>query len=215
MSQLEIKGVLSKSEDVFFFTLSVPSLNTYTAECKSREEARGSALFEALFELPWVVNVAAEGRAIVIKKAKNSPPWSEAAPQVAGIIRKLHDDATPFFGQEYLDALIEKKKLEARSGINARINQENVNTPLGLKIQEIIKARIAPNLAMHNGRVDLVDLKDGVVYLYFGDGCQGCSQASVTLKDGIEKLLLKEFPEIHTVKDVTDHSAGKNPFFRV
>jgi Fe/S biogenesis protein NfuA len=62
--------------------------------------------------------------------------------------------------------------------------------------------------------VKLVDIHLGKVYLYFGGGCQGCSQASVTVKQGIEKLLLKEFPELTGVEDITNHSAGTNPYFK-
>ena len=36
-----------------------------------------------------------------------------------------------------------------------------------------------------------------------------------TLKEGVEKNLLEKFPgELTGVKDVTEHDAGENPYYR-
>ncbi len=37
--------------------------------------------------------------------------------------------------------------------------------------------------------------------------------AAATLKNGVEKTLFAEVPEIKAVMDVTDHAAGKNPYY--
>ena len=37
--------------------------------------------------------------------------------------------------------------------------------------------------------------------------------ASATLKNGVEKTLFAEVPQITQVMDVTDHAAGKNPYY--
>jgi hypothetical protein len=42
------------------------------------------------------------------------------------------------------------------------------------------------------------------------DGCQGCGQADVTLRQGIEGLLTQFVPEVTGVLDITNHSAGAN-----
>ncbi|PYN13654.1 MAG: iron-sulfur cluster assembly accessory protein, partial [Candidatus Rokuibacteriota bacterium] len=57
------------------------------------------------------------------------------------------------------------------------------------------------------------DVKDSVVYLQMGGGCQGCGAADITLKAGIERLIKEELPEITEVLDTTDHAAGENPFY--
>jgi Fe/S biogenesis protein NfuA len=36
----------------------------------------------------------------------------------------------------------------------------------------------------------------------------------VTLKDGIEKTLLEQLPELAGVRDMTDHSMDENAFYR-
>ena len=59
--------------------------------------------------------------------------------------------------------------------------------------------------------IDVVD--DGIAVLKFGGGCQGCGQADVTLKEGIEKTLLERIPELKGVRDVTDHSIKENAYY--
>ena len=46
-----------------------------------------------------------------------------------------------------------------------------------------------------------------------GGGCHGCGASATTMKFGIESALVDEFPEVNSVEDETDHSAGENPFF--
>lgn len=211
---IDIKGVLSNDPNVFFFTLSLSLTQQGVVECTSESMARGSLLFQELFKLPWVEKAAAEGRALIVRKKSPSPSWDECAPQIAAIIRRLHESNQDFFSNEYL--LDHKKKTieTEKKKTNYAIHKENVETPLGQAIEQVLNEKIAPGLASHGGYVTLVDLKEGEVYLYFGGGCQGCSQASNTVKLGIERILLADFPELHKVVDVTDHAQGKNPFFK-
>lgn len=58
-----------------------------------------------------------------------------------------------------------------------------------------------------------MDFKDGIVFLEMTGGCQGCSMAGATMKDGIETSLRKSVPEIQEVRDVTEHMNGRNPYF--
>ena len=46
-----------------------------------------------------------------------------------------------------------------------------------------------------------------------GGGCQGCGAADVTLKQGIERLIKEEIPEVEEVLDTTDHASGENPYY--
>src|SRR3546814_13864267 len=68
-----------------------------------------------------------------------------------------------------------------------------------------LQTEINPGLASHGGQVTLIDVvEEGIAVLQFGGGCQGCGQADVTLKEGIEKTLLARIPELKGVRDVTD-----------
>src|SRR5438093_6784810 len=82
---------------------------------------------------------------------------------------------------------------------------------LKTRVQELLDSTINPAVAGHGGFVELVDVQDNRVYLQMGGGCQGCGAADITLKQGIERLIKEEIPEIAEVLDATDHSAGSNP----
>jgi Fe/S biogenesis protein NfuA len=85
---------------------------------------------------------------------------------------------------------------------------------LKTKVQSVFDEQINPAVAMHGGFISLVDVKDNKVFVEMGGGCQGCGAANMTLKAGIEAILLEEVPEISAVIDTTDHSHGDNPYFK-
>ena len=94
---------------------------------------------------------------------------------------------------------------------------ENPNSPwssdTAMEVQRVIDERINPQIASHGGYVTLLDVKDDTAYVSMGGGCQGCGMADVTLKQGIETMILESVPEIRKVLDTTDHAAGTNPYY--
>ena len=89
----------------------------------------------------------------------------------------------------------------------------DVASPLTAQVQSVIEHHVNPGIASHGGFAALVGVKDDVVYVALGGGCQGCSMASVTLKQGIEQILKQAIPSIRAVVDATDHAHGNNPFY--
>ena len=92
-----------------------------------------------------------------------------------------------------------------------------LDTPEGriaAQIQLLLDEEVIPALATHGGGAVLVDFKDGIVFLELTGGCQGCSMAGATLKDGIETTIRTRFPEVQEVRDVTKHADGMNPYAR-
>ena len=82
------------------------------------------------------------------------------------------------------------------------------------RIIQVLDEMVNPAVASHGGAVELVDFVNNNVYLRLKGGCQGCSSSSVTLRNGIERLLREEFPDLGEVVDVTDHESGENPYYR-
>ena len=97
---------------------------------------------------------------------------------------------------------------------NAKVPMVNEDSPMNERINYYLQTEINPGLAGHGGQVTLVDIvEEGIAVLQFGGGCQGCGQADVTLKEGIEKTLLERIPELKGVRDVTDHSNRENAYY--
>lgn len=93
------------------------------------------------------------------------------------------------------------------------LGSEPLEGPLAERVQRVIDEHINPGVAMHGGAIRLVDIRDNVVYLQMGGGCQGCGMASVTLTQGIKQVFMQMVPEIVDIQDVTDHAAGSDPYF--
>jgi Fe/S biogenesis protein NfuA len=86
--------------------------------------------------------------------------------------------------------------------------------PLAEAVERALEEKINPAVAMHGGHVSLVAVENETAYLRFGGGCQGCGMVNVTLKQGVEKVLFEDVPQITRVMDVTDHAAGENPYYQ-
>ena len=69
------------------------------------------------------------------------------------------------------------------------------------RVAEVLN-RIRPALQRDGGDVELVGIEDGVVKVRLKGACSGCPGATMTLKNGIERILKQEIPEVKAVKGV-------------
>lgn len=81
-------------------------------------------------------------------------------------------------------------------------------------VENFFEKEVNPSIASHGGHFTLLDIKDNDVYVELGGGCQGCSMANVTLRQGVEERLRQILPEMHTLIDTTDHASGSNPYYQ-
>ena len=111
--------------------------------------------------------------------------------------------------------------VESMAGSGFKVDSPNLR-PIGAdaptggladRVRQVIDSQINPSIAAHGGSVSLVDVRDTVVYLEMSGGCQGCGMASVTLSQGIHRILGEAVPEITEIRDVTNHAAGASPYY--
>ncbi|MHC4459193.1 MAG: NifU family protein [Deltaproteobacteria bacterium] len=69
------------------------------------------------------------------------------------------------------------------------------------QVEEAIK-KIRPMLQADGGDVEFVDVEDGVVKVRLQGACAGCPMSQMTVKNGIERLLKQEIPEVKSVESV-------------
>ena len=84
---------------------------------------------------------------------------------------------------------------------------------LAAAARRIIAAEVYPAIAAHRGHVTVTGASQGWLRIRLDGGCQGCSLAEVTVRQGIEPLLRARLPAITGLIDDTDHEAGTDPFF--
>lgn len=101
---------------------------------------------------------------------------------------------------------------------NSKVPRVGEDASVEERINYVLQAEINPSLASHGGSVMLLELLDDeaglTAVLKFGGGCQGCSAVDMTLKDGVEKTLKEQIPEIMHVVDNTDHTETTNAYFK-
>jgi Fe-S cluster biogenesis protein NfuA len=68
--------------------------------------------------------------------------------------------------------------------------------------EKVAKAieKIRPFLQQDGGDIELVDVKDGVVTVKLKGACGCCPMSQMTLKNGVERALKEEIPEIIRVE---------------
>lgn len=71
----------------------------------------------------------------------------------------------------------------------------NKLVPVEDQIRETLE-KIRPAVQMDGGDVELVEVKDGVVTVRLFGACEDCPMSPVTLRAGIERLLMEEVPGV-------------------
>ncbi len=69
------------------------------------------------------------------------------------------------------------------------------------KVSDILD-KVRPYLQRDGGNVELVAVEDGTVKVKLVGACAGCPLSKLTLKNGIEKILKQEIPEVKEVVSV-------------
>jgi Fe-S cluster biogenesis protein NfuA len=163
----------------------------------SPDEARGSPLPEAIFAIPGadVSEVIVSGNLVTVVK-RSPAPWPVVGKAVGQAIR-----AALAGGHQ---AVVTKP---------AAAGSATADDALYERVADLFESQVNPMVARHGGRVELIDVQDAVVMVRMGGGCQGCGMADVTLRQGIEAMLQQQVPEVKGIVDITDHTAGSNPYF--
>jgi Fe-S cluster biogenesis protein NfuA len=191
-----IKAQPSQSGDQCVFRVNRKLLNGYSWYFSNFESAGGSPLAERLFSLDQVETVLVlENHLIVTRKDKTLYDWQEFAKEVGSAIRSTID--------ENEDQLIAAKIIESMP------SEEDIRAG----IQKSIDDEVNPGVAGHGGMISLLDVSGNTITIHMGGGCQGCSAADLTLKQGIHTTFRTAVPQVGAILDETDHSAGLNPYF--
>lgn len=197
MSQsIKITGELTPDPSMCLFHLEQPLVEDWTVIFNNPEESRGSALANHLFQVEGVVRVTVAGPTISVTKNVVTP-WPHMAGEIGAAIRAAFASGQP---------LISAAVLEALQNFSPDDIEETV--------AELFEEQINPALASHGGYVRLVKVEGRDVHVEMGGGCQGCSASKATMKYGVENAIRRVAPQVRQIVDVTDHTAGTNPYYK-
>jgi Fe-S cluster biogenesis protein NfuA len=186
------------------FVVSEPVHAAGVRRFTSPAEATGSPLVERIFAIPGagVTEVIVSGSLVTV--AKSSPaPWQALGRHVGQAIRAAFAAGGP--------PVAPKAPTPGTPGSRPGSVSDD---ELYERVAVLFDEQVNPMVARHGGRVELIDVQDATVLLRMSGGCQGCGMADVTLRQGIEGMLASSVPEVTGIVDITDHSAGANPYFQ-
>jgi Fe/S biogenesis protein NfuA len=137
-----------------------------------------------------------------------------------------HTEADEILNLEKFNVIVDNESLDNLRGATVDFKEDSfqrgfaIDNPnpvwkdsVAQSIQDLLDSKINPGLASHGGFVSLLDFKENVAFIGFGGGCQGCGMVDVTLKHGVEAMILEAVPEVKQIVDTTDHRAGENPYY--
>jgi Fe-S cluster biogenesis protein NfuA len=192
---IEITSEIDRRDsDICRFT-STRTLYVGTRTVLSSDEAKGLPLAEKVISLSGVVKIQLIGHLLVVTKTSDMR-WSELGKEVERVLTAYLISPLALTPEEVHDRMM----------LIGRSTRE--------KVQYVIDTEINPGVAEHGGFVRVAEVDNDIVYLILGGGCQGCGAADFTLKQGIEKIVRRAVPEVQRIVDVTNHSAGMNPYYR-
>lgn len=83
------------------------------------------------------------------------------------------------------------------------MNQEEIKNKI-----EIVLNKVRPFLNHDGGDIELIDFKDGTVYVRMIGACEGCALIEDTLQDGVATILKEEVPGVLEVVNVPNEQTN-------
>merc|ERR1712137_127240 len=176
------------NHDSLQFLPGQPVLEDGTAEFRNYKEAQKSPLARNLFRIEGVKNVFYGPDFISVNKDPESE-WALLKPQVFREIMEHYSS-----GEE----LISDQAALTDVGI------KEDDSEVVQQIKEIIDTRVRPYVQSDGGEITFMGFEEGVVLLKLSGARSGCPSSSVTLKHGVEKVLLHYVPEVISVMHVEE-----------
>ena len=80
-----------------------------------------------------------------------------------------------------------------------------MKSEIELHIIELID-KMRPFLVSDGGNIEFVKYEDNIVYVRLSGACKDCALIDITLKDGIEEMIVNEIPEVKEVINIDDEN---------
>ena len=159
------------------------------------DDAKQIPMIYKIFSLDYVESVFLSSNFISIKK-KNDVEWGEVLIEIRNFITTLLNEDNI---QNYTENIIVKEKEEVKSSpknkqTNTKRSQEEN------EIIQILDEYIRPAVEGDGGAIEFDSFSEGIVKVVLKGACSGCPSSTLTLKSGIESLLIQKLGD--KVKEV-------------
>lgn len=119
--------------------------------------------------------------------------WSILKPEIFAVLMEHFSSGQPLF-----------KDGQGEGGAEDTRVLDTDSEVVGM-IKELLETRVRPAIQEDGGDIEYKGFIEdtGMVQLKLKGSCRGCSSSSVTLKNGIERMLMHYVPEVQAVEQVS------------
>ncbi|KAF7722948.1 hypothetical protein EC973_002581 [Apophysomyces ossiformis] len=174
------------------FIPGVPVMESGSAEFLDVRSSMKSPLAKQLFQIDGVVGVFFGPDFITISKDPNSE-WQLMKPDVYAAIMDYFSSGQPI--------MYDEADLAASDTAIHPDDSEEVQM-----IKELLDTRIRPAIQEDGGDLEFCGFEEGIVKIKLKGSCRGCDSSIITLKNGIENMLMHYIPEVEGVEQVIDET---------
>ena len=170
--------------EALMFKLQETLVPNGTFEYRTVGQASDAPLPRRLFDLTGVTSVLIAPHFVTVNKDPQIT-WPELVPQVKAAIRDFlesGDMAVP----------------------DSEMDLGHYSDPVERKVVAILDEFIRPAVAQDGGDIIYRGMDDGIVLLKLIGSCNSCPSSTVTLAQGVERMLLEEVPEVRGVRQVEE-----------
>ena len=167
--------------DTLKFVLSLELVQNGSMEFKNSAEAKEYPFVQKIFQLG--AELVFFGNNFISVKKNSGIQWNEISEKIQDIIKND-------FPKDFKAIIVKKETSNNKDEIFKRI-------------EEVLELKIRPAVAMDGGNISLRSFVDGVAEVELQGSCAGCPSSTLTLKQGVERMLVHYVPEVKSVRAVS------------
>lgn len=169
-----------------------PVMEVGSSDFPNARAAMNSPLAKALFGIDGITRVFFGSDFVTVTKSDDAS-WDLLKPEIFAAIMDFYSSGQPLF----LDST-------TAAAMDTAIQEDDSETVAMIK--ELLETRIRPAVQDDGGDIEYrgFDPESGIVKLRMQGACSGCPSSSVTLKSGIENMLMHYVPEVKGVEQEFD-----------
>lgn len=166
--------------------------NIRSMEFTDEDGAARAPLAKAILALPFVKSVFYGSDFITVEKSREGGiRWDQLKPQICGVLMDHLLAQQPIL----LDDSMEHVAAAEIPADDAALLQE---------VQTVMDTRIRPIVQGDGGDIEVVRLEKGYVHLRLRGACRSCSSSAITLRNGVESMLMHYLEDVKGVVHVKD-----------
>ncbi|KAA1107161.1 hypothetical protein PGT21_004585 [Puccinia graminis f. sp. tritici] len=180
--------------DALKFIPGRPVMKSGSREFLKGDDTRSSPLARSLLSVEGVKSVFFGPDFISINK-ESDVGWPTMKPEIYSLLMEFFSASDR--------PVVQEGPIEEESGpLDTRIHDDD--SEVVAMIKELLDTRVRPAIQEDGGDLEYKGFNEetGVVQLMLKGSCRGCDSSAVTLKSGIERMLMHYVPEVQCVEQV-------------